>query len=67
MSQSRHTEARTIAPLRHVEVGRKVEDVVLENGVSKHTVYAWKTTYGGMDASQSLVKTAQAVAASRRW
>ena len=29
-----------IAALKQVEAGRKVEDVVREQGVSKHTVYA---------------------------
>lgn len=42
MSRSRHTEA-----------GRKAEDVAREVGVSKHTLYAWKSKYGGMDASQA--------------
>ena len=33
--------------------GRKAEDVVREVGASKHTIYAWKAKYGGMDVSQS--------------
>jgi len=33
--------------------GRKVEDVAREVGVSKHTLYAWKAKYGGMDVSQA--------------
>jgi putative transposase len=36
-----------------VEAGRKVEDVAREEGVSKHTLYAWKAKYGGMDATQA--------------
>jgi len=53
MSRSRHTEAQMIAALKQVEVGRAVEDVAREVGVSKHTVYAWKAKYGGMDVSQA--------------
>jgi hypothetical protein len=28
---------------------RKAEDVAREQGVSKHTIYAWKAKYGGME------------------
>ena len=53
MSRSRHTEAEMIAALKQMEAGRKAEDVAREVGVSKHTLYAWKSKYGGMDASQA--------------
>ena len=53
MSRSRHTEAEMIAALKQMEAGRKAEDVAREVGVSKHTLYAWKAKYGGMDASQA--------------
>jgi len=53
MSVSKHTEAQIIAALKQVEAGRKVEDVAREVGVSKHTIYAWKAKYGGMDVSQA--------------
>lgn len=52
MSRTRHTESEMIAALKQVEAGRKVEDVAREAGVSKHTLYAWKAKYGGMDVSQ---------------
>jgi putative transposase len=38
--------------LKQVEAGRAVEDVAREVGVSKHTLYAWKAKYGGMDVGQ---------------
>ncbi len=53
MSKSKHTEAQMIAALKQVEAGRKVEDVALEVGVSRHTMYAWKAKYGGMDVSEA--------------
>lgn len=53
MSRSRHTESEMIAALKQVEAGRAVEDVAREVGVSKHTIYAWKAKYGGMDATQA--------------
>ena len=53
MSKSRHTEAEMIGALKQMEAGRKAEDVAREVGVSKHTIYAWKAKYGGMDVSQA--------------
>ena len=53
MSKSKHTESQMIAALKQVEAGRKVEDVAQEVGVSKHTLYAWKAKYGGMDVTEA--------------
>jgi putative transposase len=53
MSVSKHTEAQIIGALKQMEAGRKAEDVAREVGVSKHTIYAWKAKYGGMDVSQA--------------
>ena len=36
-----------------MEAGRKAEDVAREVGVSTHTIYAWKSKYGGMDVSEA--------------
>ena len=53
MSRSDHSEAQMIGALKQLEAGRKAEDVAREVGVSKHTIYAWKAKYGGMDVSQA--------------
>jgi len=53
MSRSNHTEAQMIGALQQLEAGRKAEDVAREVGVSKHTIYAWKAKYGGMDVSEA--------------
>lgn len=53
MSRSAHTEAQIIAAVKQVEAGRKAEEVAREMGVSKHTIYAWKQKYGGMDVSEA--------------
>jgi putative transposase len=53
MSLSKHTEAEMIGALKQLEAGRKAEDVAREVGVSKHTIYAWKAKYGGMEVSQA--------------
>ena len=41
------------AALKQVEAGRKAEDVAREIGVSKHTLYAWKAKYGGLEVSEA--------------
>lgn len=53
MSKGKHSEAQIIAALKQVDAGRKVEDLARECGVSKHTIYAWKSKYGGMDVSEA--------------
>ena len=53
MSKSKHSEAQIIAALKQVEAVRAVEDLACECGVSKHTIYAWKSKYGGMDVSEA--------------
>ena len=53
MSKSQHSEAAIIGALKQVESGRKVEEVAREQGVSKHTIYAWKSKYGGMEVSEA--------------
>ena len=53
MSKSRHSEAQIIGALKQLEAGRRAEDVAREVGVSKHTIYAWKAKYGGMDVSEA--------------
>jgi putative transposase len=52
-SKSKHSEAQIIAALKQVEAGRAVEDLAREYGVSQHTIYAWKSKYGGMEVSEA--------------
>jgi putative transposase len=53
MSKSRNTEAQIIAALKQVEAGRTTDEVARENGVSKHTIYAWKAKYGGLEVNEA--------------
>ena len=53
MSKSRHTEAQIIAALKQVEAGRTADEIARENGVSKHTIYAWKAKYGGLEVNEA--------------
>jgi putative transposase len=53
MSRGKHTEAQMIGALKQMEAGRKAEDVARELGVSKHTIYAWKAKYGGLEVNEA--------------
>jgi putative transposase len=53
MSKSRPSEAQMITALKQMEAGRRAEDVGREVGVSKHTLYAGKAKYGGMEVSEA--------------
>jgi putative transposase len=53
MSKSAHTEAQIIGAVKQVEAGRKADEVAREMGVSKHTIYAWKQKYGGLDVAEA--------------
>ncbi len=53
MSKTKHTEAQIIDAVKQVEAGRKAEEVAREKGVSKHTIYAWKQKYGGLEVAEA--------------
>ena len=53
MAKSKHTEAQIITALKKMDAGQRAEDVAREYGVSKHTIYAWKAKYGGMDVTEA--------------
>jgi len=53
MSKGKHSEAEMIGALKQLEAGRKAADVARELGVSKHTIYAWKAKYGGLDVNEA--------------
>lgn len=51
MKKSRFSEHQIITILKSVEAGRTVKDVCREHGISSATFYAWKSKFGGMEAS----------------
>ena len=53
MSKSKHTEAQIIEAVKQLESGQRGEDIARSLGVSKHTVYAWKAKYGGLDVNEA--------------
>ena len=53
MSKGNHSEAQIIEALKQMEAGRSAADVGRQYGVSKHTIYAWKAKYGGLEVSEA--------------
>ena len=53
MAKGKHSEAEIIGALKQLEAGRTAEDVGREMGVSKHTIYAWKAKFGGLDVNEA--------------
>ena len=51
MKKSRFSEHQIIKILKEVEAGRSAKDVCREHGISNATYYAWKSKFGGMEAS----------------
>lgn len=52
MKKSRFTETQIISILNEADVGRKVQDICREHGISPATYYKWKSKYGGLSASE---------------
>src|SRR5260221_14544977 len=53
MARGKHSEAEIIGALKQLEAGRTAEDMGREMGVSKHTIYAWKAKFGGLDVNEA--------------
>jgi putative transposase len=52
MKRSRFNEAQVVAILKEGEGGKAVGEICREHGIASATYYAWKSKYGGMDASE---------------
>ena len=52
MRKSRFTESQIFKILKEYDSGRKSDDLCREYGISRATLYNWKSKYGGMDSSQ---------------
>jgi putative transposase len=51
MKKSRFSESQIVAILKEVDAGRAVAEVIRKYGISQATYYAWKSKYGGLEAS----------------
>jgi putative transposase len=52
MKSSRFTETQIVSILKQADAGVLVKDVCRQAGISAATYYAWKSKYGGLDASE---------------
>lgn len=53
MRKSKSAVIQIIAILKSAGAGAEVADLAGERGASAATIYAWRTKYGGMDASEA--------------
>jgi len=52
MSRGKHSEAEMIGALKQLEAGRMVGGRGA-SWASKHTIYAWKAKFGGLDVNEA--------------
>ncbi len=52
MKRSRFSETELVYAVKQVEAGVPAADVARKYGVSLKTIYAWRTKYGGLSASE---------------
>ena len=53
MSKRKLNTEQIIGVLKQLEAGRTAAEMAREVGVSKHTIYAWKAQYGGMEVNEA--------------
>ena len=52
MKRTRHCETEMVKAVRQLGSGVSAELVAREHGISRTTLYKWKSKYSGMDVSQ---------------
>ena len=52
MKKSVHSESEMVKAVQKLENGINVETVARNHGISKATLYNWKSKYSGMNVSQ---------------
>ena len=53
MSKRSLSTEQIVVVLKQMEAGRSAGELAREVGVSKHTIYAWKAKYGGLEISEA--------------
>jgi len=52
MKKSKHSDSEKVRAVKALESGAAAEVVCRELGVSRSTLYQWRSKYGGMEVSQ---------------
>ena len=52
MKKKRFTEGQIFSILKEFDAGKNIQDLCREQGVSKATIYNWKSKYGGMQMNE---------------
>jgi putative transposase len=52
MKKKAHSESQMVSAVKELESGMTADAVARDHGISKATLYNWKTKYSGMDVSQ---------------
>jgi len=52
MKKKRFTESQIFNILKEYDAGKNTQDVAREHGISKATIYNWKSKYGGMQLNE---------------
>jgi putative transposase len=53
MSKRKLNTEQIIGVLKQLEAGRTAVELARETGVSKHTIYAWKSQFGGLEVNEA--------------
>ena len=52
MKRKNHSESEMVSAVKALESGTNADLVARDHGISKATLYNWKSKYSGMDVSQ---------------
>ena len=52
MKRKNHSESEMVSAVKALESGTSADLVARDHGISKATLYNWKSKYSGMDVSQ---------------
>lgn len=52
MKKSKHSDSEKVKAVKSLESGATAEVICRELGISRSTLYQWRSKYGGMEVSQ---------------